>query len=103
MVLDKQSKQEIKNELVARLSGDQEIRRIVVFGSFVTSPTPSDVDVAVFQDSNQGYLPLAMKYRKQTRPIRRRIPIDILPIQTPVPDNHPFIQEIEGGETIYIR
>lgn len=100
MVLNQRSKQEIKDELVACLASDQEIRRIVVFGSFVTSPAPNDVDIAVFQDSEEAYLPLAMKYRKQTRRIGRRIPLDIVPIRTSAPDSS-FMREIEAGETIY--
>lgn len=39
------------------------------------------MDVAVFQDSNQPYLPLAMKYRRLTREIAKNIALDILPLK----------------------
>ena len=102
MVLDVQQKESLKNELVACLSGDQEIRRIVIFGSFLDSASPEDMDVAVFQDSSEAYLPLAVKYRQQTRPVARRIPLDIIPLRNDVQDD-PFLKEIERGETVYER
>jgi uncharacterized protein len=100
MVLDVQQKQSLKDELIACLSGDKEIRRIVVFGSFVNSSTPEDMDVAVFQDSSESYLSLAVKYRAQTRSISRRIPLDIIPLRANVSDD-PFLKEVERGETVY--
>jgi uncharacterized protein len=102
MVLSVQDKERIKQELVARLKDEPEVRRIVVFGSFATSPDPHDLDVAVFQDSDQTYLPLAMKYRRLTRPIARRIPMDILPIRKDGGAGW-FMQEISRGEVIYER
>jgi len=100
MVLSVQDKEQIKRELVERLKGEPEVRRIVVFGSFATSPDPHDLNVAVFQDSDRTYLPLAMKCRRPTRPIARRIPMDILPIHK---DGGPgwFMDEIRRGEVIY--
>jgi predicted nucleotidyltransferase len=95
-------KKVLKKELVDCLSGDQEILRIVVFGSFVTSETPADMDVAVFQSSDEDYIPLAMKYRRQTRRVSRRIPLDIIPLRAGITDS-PFLREIESGETIYER
>ncbi len=102
MVLSVQDKERIKQELVERLKGEPEVRRIVVFGSFATSPDPHDLDVAVFQDSDQMYLPLAMKYRRLTRPIARRIPMDILPIRKDGGSGC-FMDEISRGEVIYER
>lgn len=61
-----------------------------------------DLDVAVFQDSRETYLPLAMKYRYKTRLIARRIPLDIFPIKVGT-YNDPFLSEIEAGEVIYER
>lgn len=60
------------------------------------------MDVAIFQDSRESYLPLAMKYRRQTRPVAQRIPLDIIPIKADA-DHSPFLNEIEAGETIYER
>jgi hypothetical protein len=37
------------------------------FGSFLTSNDPHDLDIAVFQDSDESYYPLAMKYRRKLR------------------------------------
>jgi len=69
MILDTQQKERLKQELISCLKDDREIRKIVVFGSFLSNTEPADMDVAIFQDSNQPYLPLALKYRKQTRPV----------------------------------
>lgn len=102
MVLDIKQKETLKRELVSCLADDREIQRIVVFGSFLTSAVPADMDVAVFQDSDEPYIPLAMKYRRQTRLVARSIPLDIIPIRSGVSGN-PFLKEIESGETVYER
>jgi len=102
MMLTVQDKQQIKQELVARLKDEPEVRKLVVFGSFASSPNPQDLDVAVFQDSDQAYLPLALKYRRLTRAIARRIPLDILPFRAGVPGGW-FLQEVLRGEVVYER
>jgi hypothetical protein len=43
----------LKQQVVACLRNDPEVRRIVPFGSFVGSPSRQDVDVAVFQESEE--------------------------------------------------
>ena len=92
----------LKQQLVSCLEGEKEIRRIVVFGSFLRSSEPCDIDVAVFQDSSEKYLPLAMKYRKKTRPIARVIPLDIIPLKVGAGSSI-FMDEIAQGEIIYER
>lgn len=102
MTFTKQQKKDLEKELVACLCKEKEIIKIVVFGSFVQSQNPNDLDVAVFQESEEGYLPLALKYRKKTRPIARKIPIDIFPVKAER-SNSPFLFEISQGITIYER
>ena len=102
MILDSDKQDELKKELVECLRQDPEIKRIVIFGSFLNSTAPDDLDVAIFQDSKQAYLPLAMKYRRQTRSLAKKVPLDIIPIR-PGAENDFLIQEIEEGETIYER
>ena len=101
MFTEKQ-KQLLKQQLVDSLRAESEICRIVIFGSFVNSDNPRDLDVAVFQDSDNKYLPLAMKYRKMTRELARIIPLDIIPLKAGVKDGF-FMDEIESGEVIYER
>eukprot|EP01008_Symbiontida_sp_HLA12_P002715 NODE_648_length_814_cov_1.221418_g640_i0.p1 GENE.NODE_648_length_814_cov_1.221418_g640_i0~~NODE_648_length_814_cov_1.221418_g640_i0.p1 ORF type:complete len:103 (+),score=32.55 NODE_648_length_814_cov_1.221418_g640_i0:491-799(+) len=95
-------KNEIKKELASSLKSEKEINKIVVFGSFLHSENPGDIDVAVFQDSAESYLDLAMKYRRLTRSVSRRIAVDIIPIK-PAARAHSFLSEIESGELIYER
>ena len=102
MVMDTSHKLKIKQELAACLANDPEISRIVVFGSFNESESPADMDVAIFQTSELPYIPLALKYRRQTRSISRRIPLDIIPVRPNATDS-PFLAEINQGETIYER
>ena len=97
-----QQKQLLMQRLVNLLKTECEVCRIVVFGSFVNSDDPHDMDVAVFQDSNEKYLPLAMRYRKKTREIARMIPMDIFPLKTGV-EGEAFLDEIEQGEVVYER
>jgi predicted nucleotidyltransferase len=102
MVMTQKDKMEIKRSLAAALSRETEVQRVVVFGSFLTSTSPEDLDVAVFQNSDDKYLTLARRYRRDLRPIARRIPIDVIPLRSSVTDD-PFLKEIEQGETIYER
>ena len=100
MILTEKQKDELKKELLLCLKSDVDIKKIVVFGSFIDSQDPLDLDVAVFQESDEAYLPLAMKYRKKTRALARKIPIDIFPVRSNVKD-HTFLSEINRGEVLY--
>lgn len=102
MILSQSRKKNIKRELVDVLSKEKEVTRVIVFGSFITSTDPHDLDIAIFQDSNDDYLTLAMRYRKDVRPIAQQIPLDVIPIKTGI-NNDPFLKEINKGETIYER
>jgi predicted nucleotidyltransferase len=101
-MLTEQQKQLVKQRLINSLKTEGEVCRIVIFGSFVDSDNPHDLDVAIFQDSDEKYLPLAMKYRRKTRDIARMIPMDILPLKAGVQEDM-FLDEIERGEIIYER
>jgi uncharacterized protein len=96
------TKDTVKYQLVESLKPEQEINKIIVFGSFLESANPNDIDVAVFQDSEEPYLSLAMKYRRLTRKIAKILPIDIIPLKLTNPPNS-FLSEIEAGEIIYER
>ena len=102
MTLSDSDKSAIKSEIVECLVSEEEVTRIVVFGSFVHSASPHDVDIAVFQNSGDKYLPLALKYRRDVRPVSRQIPVDIFPVRDDV-DDDPFLLEINHGEVIYDR
>ena len=77
MKMTENEKWKIKRELAACLAGQREIRKVMIFGSFLTSDDPQDLDVAVFQDSDENYLPPAMRYRKLLRPVADQIPLDV--------------------------
>lgn len=102
MGLNAEEKSVLKRELVDCLRTEKEVQKIVVFGSFLYSDNPHDLDVAVFQDSTEPYLPLALKYRQKTRAIARRIPLDILPLKSWTLDD-PFLAEVAKGEVVYER
>ncbi|HSW45290.1 MAG TPA: nucleotidyltransferase domain-containing protein [Phycisphaerae bacterium] len=102
MILSETQKQRIKQDLADRLRGEPEVRKVVVFGSFLTSGDPNDLDVAVFQDSTETYLPLAMKYRRLLDPVADVIPIDVIPVR-PSPEPGEFLEEILSGEVVYER
>jgi predicted nucleotidyltransferase len=102
MTLSREERERLKQEVVACLSGEPEVRRVVLFGSFVTSPSPHDLDVAVFQESDEGYLPLALKYRRLLRSVAETIPVDVLPLRT-VGVAGEFLKEVERGEVVYVR
>ncbi len=70
MELTPAEEKEIKKQLAACLSVAKEIRKVLIFGSFLNNPNSQDLDVAIFQDSEETYLPLALKYRRLTNTIR---------------------------------
>jgi len=95
-------KEDLKHYIIDSLKSETEIQRIVLFGSFTSSDNPNDIDIAIFQDSDDDYLRLAMKYRRLTRHIARQIPLDIIPLKIGS-FSSPFLEEIERGETVYER
>ena len=96
------TKDTLKKEIVQRLESEKEIKRIVVFGSFLHAENPNDIDVTVFQDSQKIYLKLALKYRKLIRDVIRKMPVGVIPIKENLSESS-FLAEIEAGELIYER
>jgi uncharacterized protein len=99
--MDTELKNELKREIAQRIGQASEVSRIVVFGSFLRSESPGDMDIAVFQDSAEAYLPLALKYRRMAKPVSNRISLDIIPLRPGA--TGPFLDEINKGEVIYER
>jgi len=102
MELSEEDKQHLKEVIVDCLRDEKEIQRIVLFGSFVHSASPHDVDIAIFQDTDETYLPLALKYRRLLHSVSLRIPLDVIPVR-PNPLPTALFQEIEKGELIFER
>ncbi len=94
-------KEEIKRQIKNILSKEQEIQKIIVFGSFINSEAPNDIDIAVFQNSDGHYLALSMKYRKLIRKVIDNIPYDVIPIQPNATGS--FLKDIQTGEVIFER
>jgi predicted nucleotidyltransferase len=94
------AKNKIKNKVLEQLCSDKAIKKIVVFGSFVTSDDPVDMDLAIFSESERDYLTQAMEYRKKLRDIAGQIPIDVIPVKIPH-EEVSFMKEINNGEVIY--
>ncbi len=102
MTLSSEERERLKREVADCLRAEPEVRRIVVFGSFVTSPAPHDLDVAVYQESDEDYLPLALKYRRLLRKVAATIPVDVLPLRAHAAVGE-FLKEVERGEVVYAR
>ena len=102
MVLSEAEKEALKTQLRQCFDSDPNVEKVVVFGSFLRASSPNDLDVAVFGNRSEPYLPLALEYRRRTRAVAREIPIDIFPVRKE--NLHgPFLKEIEEGEVIYER
>ena len=102
MIITDADKRRIKRELADCLSREGEVRKVIIFGSFINSPEPRDLDVAVLQDSTEGYLTLAMKYRRLTRSVADQIPLDLVPLKAMMVSGT-LAPEINRGEVIYER
>ncbi len=97
--MTEKEKSKIKLQLKEALSNEAEISKIVVFGSFLKTNEPNDIDIAIFQDSKEIYIKLAMKYRRLTREIAKILPVDIIPLKSH--SHSKFLNEIISGEVIY--
>lgn len=95
------NKQQIRRQLQSAFVDDSTVEKIIVFGSFITSETPHYLDLAVFCDSSDDYLTLALALRKKLRGISSIIPIDLVPIAVPYDPSAAFMQEINKGEVVY--
>lgn len=100
-IMNQEERAYIKKKLSESLSKEKEVSKIVAFGSFLNSKTPGDIDVAVFQNSEEKYISLSLKYRKLTREIAKVIPLDIIPVRENSEET--FLNEINKGEVIYER
>jgi uncharacterized protein len=94
-------KLQIRQQLQSAFVDDNKVEKIIVFGSFITSETPHDLDLAVFCNSSDDYLTLALALRKKLRNISSIIPIDLVPIAMPYDSSAAFMQEINKGEVVY--
>jgi predicted nucleotidyltransferase len=94
------SKYQIKQAIVDAMKAETDVHKIIIFGSFLRSETPNDIDVAVVGNFNQGYLDAALRLRQHVRHIAKILPVDIVPIQENAPPNS-FVQDILDGEVIY--
>ncbi len=79
-----------------------EIKKIIIFGSFLQTSHPNDIDIAIIQESDSNFLALSLKYRKALRELSKKISLDILPLRKDF-DHGYFAQEIHKGSTIYER
>ena len=102
MILSESEKRELKTNIANSLLSSSEIEKIIIFGSFLDSKSPNDIDVAIFQNSSESYLSLALKYRRLIREISKTIPVDVIPIKSGASNNF-LIDEIEKGEVVYAR
>ena len=102
MTLTNADKENIKRRIVEKLRSQNEIDKIIIFGSFLKNTSPSDIDLAIFQRSSDNYINLSLKYRKAVRDISKSIPIDVIPIMSD--KSNDFVSnEIEHGEVIFER
>jgi uncharacterized protein len=102
MIWTDTEKQSVKRIVIEQLKDEPEVQRIVVFGSFLDSLEPNDLDIAVFQTTSERYLPLAMKYRRKLDGLAGSIALDVIPLRVNAPRGY-FTDEIEKGEVIYER
>ena len=47
------TKANLKKYIVEQLSQEPEVEKVIIFGSFLKSNTPNDIDIAIFQNSCQ--------------------------------------------------
>lgn len=101
MSLTDNNKLNLINTIKIKLSQFSEVNKIILFGSFLNSNNPNDIDIAVIQNSNDSFLSLSLKYRKVLRELSKNIPLDIVPIKQNA--KGVFLEEINKGQVVYER
>lgn len=101
MLISADKKKEIKDEIIRSLLGEN-VNKIMIFGSFVYSDNPNDLDLAVYLNDNGDYFDVTADLRSKLRSVNRYIPLDVVPIAPGIKEAH-FLTEIEKGEVIYER
>jgi predicted nucleotidyltransferase len=101
MNLTDKNKLNFTNIIKDKLSQFSEVNKVVLFGSFVKSNNPNDIDIAIIQNSNDNFLTLSLKYRKVLRDLSKLIPLDIVPIKQNSTGS--FFDEINKGKVLYER
>jgi len=101
MNLTDKNKLNFTNIIKDKLSQFSEVNKVVLFGSFVKSNNPNDIDIAIIQNSNDNFLTLSLKYRKVLRDLSKLIPLDIVPIKQNSTGS--FFDEIHKGKVVYER
>lgn len=99
MVLEESKKLNFIAIIKDKLSQFNEVNKVILFGSFIKSDNPNDIDIAVVQNSNENFLTLSLKYRKVLRELSKTIPIDIVPIKANTKGI--FLDEINKGQVVY--
>jgi len=95
-------KESIANQIVDSLKSEPEVKKIIIFGSFFSSDFPEDLDIAVFQDTNEDGLKLGMKYRRRLLTVARQIPLDVFPVRiSGETEEDPMLREINRGRIVY--
>ena len=102
MKLDFAHKKSIKEQIREIFQHEDEIEKVVLFGSFLSSDDPNDIDLAIFQNSKDNYLTLSLKYRKLLRNINYLIPVDLIPISNGRQNDFTLV-ELKDGEVLYER
>ena len=97
--MNKDIKKSYLNIIKKELSKFMEIHKIIIFGSFIDSDNPNDIDIAVIQNSDSNFLMLSLKYRKVLRDLSRKIPLDIIPLKEN--SKGVFMEEITKRLMIY--
>ena len=93
------NKDSVIEKITNKIKSLNEVKKVIVFGSFLKKENPNDLDLAIFEDSNKDYLTLSLKYRKLLRDENKVIPLDILPIKSNA--SGIFLEEINKGKIIY--
>jgi len=90
----------LKERIKNILNIQPEVKKVILFGSFLKMEDPKDIDIAIFTDSKQSYIEQSLKFRKILRDVSKIIPVDVFPLKN---DNtsDPFLEEILKGEIIY--
>ena len=52
--LTEKYKEKIKNDLISIFCSEQEIETIILFGSFIHSDNPNDLDIAIIEQIEKG-------------------------------------------------
>lgn len=100
MLITNEEKNKITDMIAEKISGP-EVKKLILFGSFVESANPNEINLAIISEENLDYISKVAKYRKKIKDLSKKIPVQIFPLLSS--EKIYLHDKIKHGVTLYSK